>query len=389
MTELAPLDPRDGAAPLRGVKVLEVAGELTGYAGKLLADLGADVLLVDVPPTAPTDAFAADDCFLNRDKSRTDLGASPALRSERLVALVSEADVVLRDGGADAVVPPELEPAAVRSVNPRAVLAIVTPFGLDGPAAGARSTDLIRLAAGGLLWLGGYPDAEPVAAFGDQTTVATGIYAAVATLLALVARETTGEGDTIEVSAQEVMVQALETSIAELELLGRVRRRLGDTPREAGTGVFPCADGYVSMVAGRLGTATAWARLVEWLQETGTPGADELSGPGWDTLSHRQLPDSISRFSQIFGAFAATRTKGELYREAQGRGIALAPVNDLTELLADRQLEARSFFRDGLDPRTGTAVRVPAPPFRLSRPAAAPAHEAVPDVAAAVLPEPA
>src|SRR5205823_2804442 len=81
--------------------------------------------------------------------------------------------------------PPELDADAVRACNPSAVHAILTPFGLSGPKAGLPSTDLIRLAAGGLLSLGGYPDTEPVAAFGEQSTVATGIYGAVAIILAL------------------------------------------------------------------------------------------------------------------------------------------------------------------------------------------------------------
>jgi benzylsuccinate CoA-transferase BbsE subunit len=242
---------------------------------------------------------------------------------------------------------------------------VLTPFGLGGPAAGCVSADLVRLAAGGLLWLGGYPDAEPVAAFGRQSVQAAGIYGAVAVLLALIDRDHTGTGRRLEVSTQEVLTQALETSLAEYELTGRIQRRLGATPREAGTGVYPCADGYVSMVAGRLGTAEAWTRLREWLVEVATPGADELWQDGWEELSFRQRPESIARFGEIFGAFAATRNKEELYLEAQRRSIALAPVNDLDEVLADHQLAGRGFFTEASDGNGGRAL-VPAPPFRFS-----------------------
>lgn len=368
MTELPPLEPRDEDAPLRGVTVLEVADEFTGYAGRLLADLGADVVLLHLSPAPAPDGFDPAAWFLHRDKREVAVDCSAPEGRDALAELVSKADVILCPRPDT----PELDPEAVRQRNPRAIQTILTPFGIAGPAADTPSTDLVRLAAGGLLWLGGYPDAEPVAPYGAQSTVATAIYGAVASLLALLARETTGEGDTIEVSSQEVLTQALETSIPEFELLGTVRRRLGDLPREAGTGVFPCADGFVSMVAGRLGTAGAWKRLIEWLQEEGTPDAEELAGDGWDTLPHRQRPESIARFSAIFGAFAATRTKAELYHEAQQRSIAFAPVNDLDDLLADRQLAARGFFRDTVDPRTGTAARVPAPPFRLSPPSPGP-----------------
>lgn len=383
MTELLPPDRLAGDVPLRGTKVVEIAGELTGYAGKLLADLGAEVVLVETDPTS--EEFDPRAFFFDHAKTRVRLDDD----HEGLERLVGEADVVLQSADEPGAL--RLDADTVRTRNPRAVHTILTPYGLSGPRADVPSTDLTRLAAGGLLWLGGYPDTEPVAAFGDQTTIATGIFGTVATLLALLARERSGEGDTIEVSAQEAMTQALETSIAEYELLGKVRRRLGDAPREAGTGVYPCADGFVSMVAGRLGTATAWASLVAWLQESDVPGAEQLSEPGWETLEHRQLPASIARFSEIFELFASTRGKDELYREGQRRGIAIAPVNEVAEVLRDPQLAARSFFQDATDPATGHTVRLPGPPFRLSAPAAPPHDDGrgAPSGTATPLPDPA
>jgi len=366
MPELPPLDPHDPEAPLGGVRVIEVAGELTGYAGRLLADLGADVTRVRLAgletrePTLPVAGVDAEAWFLHRGKQSVE--AEPG----ELAELFAGADLVLTWAGADAPPCPELEREAVRRAAPHAVHVVLTPFGLEGPAAGYVSADLVRLAAGGLLWLGGYPDGSPVAPFGHQSTQATGIYGAVAALLALLDRDRAGAGRTLQVSSQEVITQALETSIPEFEFNGRVQRRLGSTPREAGTGVYPCADGYVSMVAGRLGTAEAWTRLREWLVEAGTAGADELWEDGWEELAFRQRPESIARFAEIFGSFAATRGKRELYVEAQRRSIALAPVNDLEEVLADEQLNARGFFvRDVHE--SGLEALVPTPPFRFSR----------------------
>jgi benzylsuccinate CoA-transferase BbsE subunit len=364
MPELPPLDPLDGDAPLRGISVLELEGEFSGYAGRLLADLGATVVQLHLSAAAGrnTDAPAM---FLQRGKDHVTY-ESP----EQLRRLVSQADVVVQSGGADAVSVAGPDGGLVRLWNARAVHLLLTPFGLDGPAAAYASTDLVRLAAGGLLWLGGYPDTEPVAPFGDQSTVSTALFGVVAVLLALIERDGTGEGCTIDVSAQEVMTQALETSIPEFELAGRVRHRLGDGPPEAGTGVYCCADGFVSMVAGRLGTAEAWKRLQEWLVEEGTPGAGELAGEGWDELSFRQRPESIVRFSEIFEAFSVKHTKDDLYQEAQLRSIALAPVYNLSEVLNDPQLASRGFFRTVDDIEHGTSLVVPAPPYRFGELAA-------------------
>jgi benzylsuccinate CoA-transferase BbsE subunit len=381
MPELPPLDRLADDAPLHDVAVLEIDGEFSGYAGRLLVDLGASVVRVQVG-AATAGGFDAAAAFLHRDKQNVVYEGA-----EQLQKLISEADVIVQSGGADAQIVPELDPTEVRARNSRAVHLILTPFGLDGPAAEYVSTDLVRLAAGGLLWLGGYPDTEPVAPFGDQSTAATAIFGVVAVLLALIERDTTGEGRTVDVSAQEVVTQALETSIPEFELTGNVRRRLGDAPREAGTGVYRCADGFVSMVAGRLGTAEAWKRLQEWLVEEGTPGAEELAGEGWDELSFRQRPESILRFSEIFEAFAARHSKAALYQEAQRRSIALAPVYDLPDVLSDPQLAARGFFREAVDTVDGRPLVVPAPPYRLGELAAAPTEplEAAPALPSAVV----
>jgi benzylsuccinate CoA-transferase BbsE subunit len=397
MADLPPLDPLDPHAPLRDVRVLEVAGELSGYAGRLFADLGAEVTRVSVAadgaareaslPLAEPPVDAAR-WFLHRGKHELALPADPAAAAEELARLIGRSDIVVQSGGADAPAVEALEPDAVRAASPEAIHVIVTPFGLDGPAADYVSADLVRLAAGGLLWLGGYPDAGPVAPFGGQSALAASIFAVVGALVALIERDRSGDAHTLEVSSQEVLTQALETSLPEYELTGRVQRRLGETPREAGSGVFPCRDGFVSMVAGRLGTAEAWTKLREWLVEAGTPGAGELLEAAWDDLEFRRTPEAISRFSELFVEFARERGKQQLYVEAQRRSIALSPVNSLPEVLVDDQLAARGFFAGAVDEASGARGLVPAPPYRLSPLGPEPRPLAAPDAAGAVVAPP-
>lgn len=366
MPELEPVDGASADAPLHGVAVVEAAGSLCDYAGRLFAELGATVTRVR-PVGRPAPHWTA-----LRGKFDVPLGSDS---EAELSALVRRADVVLVTESVEEPAPRGLSAAEVETANPSAIHVSLSPFGRTGPAADLPSTDLTRLAAGGLLWLGGYPDAEPVAAHGEQSTQAVGIYGVVAALLALIGRDRTGRGCAVEVSAQEVVTQALETALADYELAGIVRSRVGDAPREAGTGIYPCADGWVSMVAGRLGTADAWRRLREWLVEAGIDDAQELWQADWETLPFRQRPESIERFGHIFGRFAATRTKAELYEEAQARSIALAPVNSPADVLANPQLAARGFFREVSDVVTGERVLAPVSPFRFSP--LAPAVEAV------------
>jgi len=353
--------PLTGFTSLLGdVTVVELDGEFCPYAGRLLVDLGAKV-------TRVRRAECGHDVWwpLHRGKAEFVVDPERPADRRRLLEVIDDCDVLVQSAGPDERDWLGIEPTVVHESRPRMIHAVLTPYGLYGPNAGFPSTELTRLAAGGLLWLGGYPDAEPVAPYGDQSAQSTAIFGVVAILLMLIERSRTGAGGLIEVSAQEAMTQALETSLSEFELTGAVRHRAGSAPREAGTGIYPCADGFVSMVAGRLGTARAWGQLREWLIETATPGADQLRAPSWDTLEFRQRPDSIKRFEEIFTAFTRTRTKQHLYLEAQHRNIALAPVNAPREVLADPQLTARAAFVGATDPLNGKPVKVPRSPFRI------------------------
>jgi benzylsuccinate CoA-transferase BbsE subunit len=183
-------------------------------------------------------------------------------------------------------------------------------------------------------------------------------------MAALLQRDLDGSGSTYDVSAQECVAQALEDSAVTYALTGLVRERQGDRPREAGSGVYPCRDGYVSLIAGRLGTARAWTALVGWLNEVDAEGAGELLEPQWGTFGFRRTPAAIDEFGRIFAAFAATRDKLELYTEAQARLIALSPVSTVADILANPQLRARDFFVKVRE-RAGV-VTFPRAPYRMS-----------------------
>jgi benzylsuccinate CoA-transferase BbsE subunit len=176
----------------------------------------------------------------------------------------------------------------------------------------------------------------------------------------------TGKGCWIDVSGQECVAFALEDAVAEWSINAHVRRRLGDGAREAGTGVYPCKDGHISMVAGRLGTAKAFVALTQWLAASDVPGGASLLEPQWQDFKYRQSPEGIARFAEIFGAFCRTRGKQKLYREGQARQIAIAPVNTIADVLQDAQLAANSYFRPHVERILGKEIAFPGPPYRLS-----------------------
>jgi len=359
-------------APLEGVRVIDLAGQRGAYTGRLLADLGADVIRVvrgaeplsDVGPHVQTPdgtTVSAFELFVNLNKRSVLLDAAD---NEGLAALVATADVVVHTMTWDELADCGLDQATLSRIAPRAVITSVLPFGADGPRSGFAGDDLTQLAAGGLLCLGGYPDSEPIAVHGGQSDLGAALVATTGILLALIGRRHGRHVDQVDVSAQETVAGALEDAIPEYDLTGVVRRRRGDRAREAGTGTYPCADGYVAVVAGRMGTAAGWAALTTWMVEAGVEGADEVASEVWLDFNHRQLPESIDRFEKVFAGFAADRTRERLYEEGQRRGIAIAPVNQVHELFESPQLQARRFFVD----ITGGAVpsvRVPGRPYRV------------------------
>lgn len=251
--------------------------------------------------------------------------------------------------------------------NPGVILVSVTPYGQGGPRGKFCATDLTLLAAGGLLSLGGYPETGPVAVPGEQGHLASAIFGAVAALKALLDRASNNHGTWVDVSGQECIAFALEDAVPEWYLNRNIRTRTGDKAREAGTGVYPCKDGHVSMVAGRLGTAKAFKTLVHWIAESGTPRGEELLDERWQDFKYRQSADGIDRFAVIFGAFCATRSKQELYSEGQARQIAIAPVNSIADVVENQQLRANGYFRSIDDIALAAAVTFPGPPYRLSK----------------------
>src|SRR5712671_6886541 len=256
-------------AALAGIRVLDLADNAVAYASRLLADLGAEVIRIEPPHgpamgrAAPLEAIEDGDvrcahAFWNANKKAITLDLGCADGRRLFGDLMAKSDVVIETFTPGTLSGWGIGYEAMRDRNPGIILVSVTPYGQTGPCAKFRATDLTLLAAGGLLSLGGYPETGPVAVAGEQGYLASAIFGAVATLKALLEREGTNRGQWLDVSGQECIAFALEDAIPEWYLSGTIRQRTGDQAREAGTGVYPCRDGHVSMVAGRLGTAKAF-----------------------------------------------------------------------------------------------------------------------------------
>jgi benzylsuccinate CoA-transferase BbsE subunit len=370
----------DDALPgaLTGVRVLDLATNAVAYTSRLLADLGAEVIRVEPPGggalrhAAPQQivnghTVSCAHAFWNANKKSVTLDLAHADGRRLFCELIAKSDIIIETFAPGTLTAWDLGYEAMKRHNPGIILVSITPYGQNGPRANYRATDLTLLAAGGLLSLGGYPETGPVAVPGEQGHLASAIFGAVAALKALLEREGTSHGQWIDLSGQESIAFALEDAVPEWYLNRNIRKRTGDKAREAGTGVYPCKDGYVSMVAGRLGTAKAFKTLVHWIADSDTPRGAELLEPRWQDFKYRQSAEGINRFEEIFGTFCATRSKQELYNEGQSRQIAIAPVNSIADVVGNEQLRANGYFRSVDDPELGDVLTFPGPPYRLSR----------------------
>jgi benzylsuccinate CoA-transferase BbsE subunit len=346
---------------LAGIRVLDLSGPEGMYGARLLADLGADVVRIegdsDTDETSSNDIATVDASFVtfaNLNKRAVRLDVRDEAELAALQELINASDLVLCNQLPHGV-----------SVGDEVALVCTSIFGHIGRGGELVGSDLIGLAAGGLLSLGGYPETAPVAVFGNQAYLCGGIMTGVAAVLALLDEDADGPAPRADVSVQATLVGALEDATAEFDLCGTVRRRAGDQPREAGTGIFRSADGYIAVVAGKLGTAPAWLSLVQWLIEEGVDDADELARDEWTTLEKRRDPRSLETFMTIFESYTTTKSSEWLYREGQRRSIAIAPVNTMRQVLADPQLNVRNFFRTIYSEEFDQTLTVPGKPYRL------------------------
>ena len=380
-------------AALDDVRVLDLTGTAGQYATKLLADLGADVLRVEPPAGSPARTrppFADDDPHPNRslafwywNTNKRSLTLDLATEDGRalLRRLVPRFDVLVHTYPKHEAFELGLDPDAFTALNPRLIQCSITPFGEWGPHADYQGSDLIVAAMSGIMTLAGFPDRAPTMPPGEQAAVCGGIQAAQGILIALLARDRTGQGQRVEVSQQEAMSMAQETAMQTWDMRGEVRRRQGDTKLLPGVGTYECADGHVYCMIGVPGFGAPAPVLVGWMAEEGMAG--DLTEEPWRSMlgsvNLRELtalwsqPDKLQemmgRFAHIDGLFAVFfrgKTKQDLYLGGQQRRLLIGPVNSARDLIEDKQLAARGWWEEVAHPELDRTITYPGAPYHHS-----------------------
>jgi len=346
-----------GYKVLNGHVALDFGGWKGAFAGKLLAELGAEVILVENirdiearrrPPflSGARDPDCASASFVAYNAGKKSLALDFEAGGVRDVvrSLLGQASFIVESlPGAD-VRRLGLSFEEVRAVNPEAIIVSVTAFGraCDDPLM-ERADSLAVAAASGFLYTTGTPDRAPVMVAGDQPFLHASSYAVTAALLAHRIRRRTGRGTHVDVSAQEAMALTLGPVMPAWQVDQRVSKRVGnslpgrDHPRSA----HAVADGWVtfSAVLGRP------ERVIAWMEERGEPGTSELrdrigSGLNVQTDSDEKLRDIEERFE----AFLAKVTRAEAWEAALDRRFMMFPVNSMEDIIASPIHEERGFL---------------------------------------------
>jgi benzylsuccinate CoA-transferase BbsE subunit len=357
-------------------RALDLTDEKGLLCGKILADLGADVIQVEKPegnPARSIPPFLGD--AADPEKSLFWLAFSAGKRSITLnldteagkdifKRLAKTADFIIESFPAGYLDRIGLGYEVLTKTNPHLSVASITPFGQSGPYKDYKASDLIAEAMGGMVYCAGEPDRAPVRISADLAYCQASVHAAIGLLLALYNREVTGQGQQVDVSMQASIVRTLHTQLPHWEYSNRIVQRSGIWHDRGGVStreIWPCKDGFVSwmFLGGAIGTRQI-RNIVEWMEGKGMAGSLSTEVQDWAALDLTKVSsEKIKSWEKIIGDFFLAHTKEELYKEAVEKHIPLTPLNTTSEVVEDEQLAARGFWVGVDHAELGASIRYP------------------------------
>jgi len=385
-------DAQSLAGPLAGMRILELANETGQFCGKLLGDLGADVVKIEPPggelnrrvgpflDDVPHPERSLSFWYYNTSKRGITLNLETVDGRQVFTSLAATADVILETFRPGFLASLGLDYESLPTQNPGLIMCALTPFGQTGPWRNYLSSDLLHMAAGGEMASSGYdeadvPNAAPIAPGGGNAWHTGCHFAYMAIIAALVHRAVTGQGQFIDASIHEACALTTEAAIASYIYRGEVLRRqtgrhhaANPTPRtqfRAKDGTYVCA-----LVGGRLNPKYV-GELADLLDSYGMAG--DLRDPKY------QDPAVIAAntshiIDDLVANFIASLPAEEVYHAAQSRGFTWAAVRAPEALIDDPHLHDRGFWKKVAHPELGRSFVYPGEaaiyngsPWRISR----------------------
>ncbi len=277
--------------------------------------------------------------------------------------LVTHADVVTENFSVGTMERLGLGYDDLRTLKPDLVYASITAFGQHGPYATQRGYDMLAQAISGYMSITGFPDGPPTRSGQSISDYYAGMLCAFSIVSALHYRQRTGKGQRIDLALLDSLLVALDNLGERYTVGGEVLTRAGNVSfGGSSSGVYPTTDGHVAIAAGA--SNAVWRRFCEVI------GRDDLTrDPGFATAPARR--DRRDEVAAIIAGWTGRRTKAEVVAALAGAGVPAAPVNDVTEMVADPQVQAREMFVELEHPAygplktTGTPLKLSVTPGRV------------------------
>lgn len=362
---------------LEGCRALDLTDEKGFLCGKILGDLGADVIKIEKPggdPARNIGPFYKDTPHpekslfwfaYNNNKRGITLDIQTADGKELFKKLVETADFVIESFPPGYMDKLGLGYSTLKDINPRIIMTSISPFGQEGPYKDYKATDIVATALSGLMFLTGDADRAPVRVSFPQSYFHAGSDAAAGSLIAYYYRESSGEGQYVDVSMRESMVRCMlaarpawDTNKIIVQRAGSFWKLLyGPTQRQH----WRCKDGMVTFILmGGAGPAQSYRNLIVWMDGEGFAD-DLLKGINWDEFDlATTTQEFLDAVQERLNKFFMAHTKNDLFEEAIKRKVMLYPVSTAREIRESPQLAARNYWKELEHPELNTSIAYPA-----------------------------
>ena len=367
-------NPSGNAGPLSGVRVIEWGSLVSApFCGKALGELGADVIKIEPPVTGEAGRYRGPYpdsvphpeksglfLFANLNKRGITLDVGTDSGRQILAQLLETADVLLENQALSVIEETGLDYESLKDRYPHLVVTSISPYGRTGPYRGYRGTDLTANAMSGLSFGTGHRHREPLTTPLHQASYLAGVGAAFATLVALLARDMTGKGQSVDVAEAQVIGTLLTGYHLPTYIYRGVagfrsgnRMRLGLFPNC----VLPCRDGYICIDAPQM---AQYQRFLDLLGEQ-----EWMENPRY--RDRRAMSDQYPEEAEtLIAPWFMQRTKQEILEACLANRIPCVPVYTFEETLNDPHLNSRDYFKEVSSNAAGTLL-VPGPPYRLQK----------------------
>jgi crotonobetainyl-CoA:carnitine CoA-transferase CaiB-like acyl-CoA transferase len=361
---------------LGGMKILDLTDDNGYLCGRMLGDLGAEVIKLEKPggdPGRRLGPFFHDEpdpeksmywFAYNINKKGITLDIETADGKDIFRKLVARADAVVESFPPGYMNSIGLDYEELSKINPSIILTSISPFGQNGPYHHFKGTDIVLMAMSGFMYTCGDPDRAPLRIGFPQANLFAGAQASAGTMIAYYHQVSTGVGQLVDISAQEAAAWT-SGGFGFPYLLGIVLTRAGQYRVGLSTSakqrlLWPCKDGWVTfqVYGGKFGGKSNRA-LVQWMDSEGF-ATDFQKSLDWANFDMAQVTQEImTKIEEPIAAFFAAHSKAELETGAIARDIMFYAAADMEDVCNSPQLKARNYWAEVQHPELGTAITYP------------------------------